>query len=894
MRLRWVWYALAISLLVSTVTVDSAHGQFLSRDFRRLWANEVFENYGVAGYRDFDFDEENRRFDFFGDLLIDGVDIVNYSEIRRDSPGIPGSFESRNARYDRFFDKLVIANEGVGPWSTRLIIGDHIRTFFTPMTLNLPRFNGVRWDGASKKNRFSVLATQLTDPIFVPSNTTLDQTFEERRIFGTSLFGGHWESQIGGILKIGTSYVNTHRFDAEASSRVNTLKGVIPRTMNNQLRKVFVFFTDDAPQDGSPGAAVYGLTLKVGEEMVEPSRVGRIENLLDKVPVTTDVSSTILLDPGEVDYLRRNRAWLKGVAEASNQPFFGVLMNEIVVPVATPPDVRNPQRADGTDVLVYEFSLPDTTRELIFEAVVADDYSIDVVGAMRVPTLAAGEDDFYYDWFNAKRAEGTPAAAGNLRRVRFNYGFPTGVSVVGLNFEAELFGFSASGEFARSTSFFRAPAEDGKRHAREASTFYLNVSREVGERALLGFEYFDVPHDYTTEFSIFRRSSRGPTLSGRLYQPFEMVEDNDDLDQWPDRLEHNDPLMPYTRALLGGNGVFPGLDPNGDGVLDFDVDRAGGVDAFQPFLAYFAEPPELVYGDDFDNNGVADFRENDNLPDYAYPADHKGVHAFARYEFGQGGEVRLGDYRVDRSAIGDRNHTTYLEGAYRREWNGLGYVRLNHRLKWVEDDIENTVYNVSPSSLRPDLLQNRDSVNNLSYFEAALWAVPNVNVRNIVSFNHIDLRGEVMADPLLAKPGTITHLTMVNKVDYTYEHGRLRVSPQLKHIYQRSKFPERAIPNQQRRWIMPILRADFRLGPRTQLRTGIQGLPLLRERSLDSANPEQDFRRTTYTAFIQNSSNYLGYDLSMLMGIYRTRQVFTGSSRPSSGFLEYFFRVFIG
>jgi hypothetical protein len=78
------------------------------------------------------------------------------------------------------------------------------------------------------------------------------------------------------------------------------------------------------------------------------------------------------------------------------------------------------------------------------------------------------------------------------------------------------------------------------------------------------------------------------------------------------------------------------------------------------------------------------------------------------------------------------------------------------------------------------------------------------------------------------------------------------------------------------------------------LRTGIQGLPLLRERSLDSANPEQDFRRTTYTGFIQNSSNYLGYDLSMLMGIYRTRQVFTGSSRPSNGFLEYFFRVFIG
>lgn len=872
----------------------SAEGQFISRDFRRLWANEVFENYGEAGYRDFDFDEENRRFDFFGDLLIDGVDIVRYSEIRRDAPGRPGSFESRNARYSRFFDKLVVANEGLGPWSTRLIVGDHIRTFFTPMTLNLPRFNGIRWDGASKKNRFSLLATQVTDPIFVPSNTTLGQSFEERRIFGTSVMGGHWESQIGGILKLGTTYVNTHRFDAEAGTRVNSLKGTVPQVMENELRKVFVFFTDDAPQDGAPGAAVFGLTLRVGDEIVEPLRVGRIENLLTKVPVTSDVSSTILLDPGEVDYLRRNRAWLRGVVEASNQPFFKVLIDEIVTPAATVPNQRQPQRADGTDVVVYEFELPDTTGQLLFEAVVADDYSIDVVGAMRVPVLAAGEDDFFYDWFNAARAQGTPAAASNLRRVSFSYGFPTGVSVLGLNFEAELLGFKASGEYARSTSFFQAPAAEGLRHSREASTFYLNVSRDIGERAALGFEWFDVPHDYTTEFSIFRRHSAGPTLSGRLYQPYELVEDNDDLDQWPDRLEHNDPLIPYPRSLGQGNGVFPGLDPDGDGVLDFNVDRAGGLDAFQPFLGYFTEPPELVYGDDFNNNGIADFRENDNLPDYAYPADHRGIHAFVRFEPVTGSDVRLGRYQVDRPTIGDRDHSMYLEGAYSRQWSDLGYIRLHHRVKWVEDDIENTIYNVSPSSLRPDLLQNRNSVNNLSYIETVLWAVPEVNVRNIVSFNHIDLEGEILEDPLLAKPGTITHLTMVNKVDYRYAWGRLLVSPQFKHIYQRSKFPERVIPDRQRRWTMPILRADFRLGPRTQLRTGIQGLPLLRERSLDSANPEQNFRRTTYTAFIQNKSNYQGYDLSILMGIYRSRQVFTGSSRPSTGFLEYFFRVYIG
>ncbi len=218
----------SIVIATALLAVDTAQGQMLSRDFRELWQNEVFENYGASGYRDYDFDEENRRFDFFGDLIVDGVDVVQINEIRRNSPGKIGSFETRNARYDRFFDKLIIANEGFGPWSTRLIIGDHITSRFTPMTLNLPQFNGIRWDGSSKKNRFSVLASQLTDRVFVPPNADLNRFFDRRRIFGSSLIGGHWESQVGDLLKLGTTFVNAHRFDGEGSAKANGLKGTIP------------------------------------------------------------------------------------------------------------------------------------------------------------------------------------------------------------------------------------------------------------------------------------------------------------------------------------------------------------------------------------------------------------------------------------------------------------------------------------------------------------------------------------------------------------------------------------------------------------------------------------------------------------------------------------------
>ena len=884
--------ALCISALF--ITISPADAQFLSRDFRDLWSNEVFENYGTAGYRDYDFNEENRRFDYFGDLLIDGVDIVRYSEIRRDLPGIPGSYESRNARYDRFFDKLVISNEGFGPWSTRLIIGDHLRSFFTPMTLNLPKFNGIRWDGASKKNRFSLLSSQLTDRIFVPSNTDIDQNFRERRIFGTSIFAGHWESQIGSILKIGSTYVNTHRYDAEASGKVNNLRGVIPRVMENGLRKVYVFISDDSPEEDLNGALIHELTLQIADREVLPVRVSRIDNLLQQLPVTKDVSSTVLLSPNEINYLRKNRSWIRSVIEASNRPFFTALISDLVVPLPQMPTIPSPEEVRGTDLIVYEYDLPDTTSNVLFEAVVSNDYSIDVVGAMRVPTLASGEGDFYYDWYNASRAIGNPDFSSNTRRLRFSYGFPTGTSVIGVNFESNIGGFSASGEYARSTRFFQAPASDGERHKRQVSALYFNISREIGGQALLGFEYFDVPHDYHTDFSIFERSSRGPTVNGRLYTPFNTVEDNDDLDQWPDRVEHEDPLMPYQRSLGQGNGVYPGLDPDGDGVLDFDVDRSGGTDAYQPFISYYAEPPELVYGDDFNNNGIADFRENDNLPDYAYPIDHKGIHAFARKMWSTGVKLRVGTYRVRRQALGDKNETTYAEVGHTFGAGRLGSIQMNHRVRWVEDGIGNTIYNTNPSSLRSDRLLNRNSLNNVTYVEANLRPTQQIVTRHIALLNHVHLNGDVLADPLMAKPGSTVQATLVNKVGWTHDRGRLSIFPQFKHIFQYIKYPDRSKPYRQRHLLMPVLRADWQIGPKTKIRTGLQGLPFFSEMSRDLASSDQDFNRMTYTIFAQNNSNYLGYDLSILTGLYRTKQTYTNTARPAIGFIEYFFRVLIG
>ena len=106
----------------------------------------------------------------------------------------------------------------------------------------------------------------------------------------------------------------------------------------------------------------------------------------------------------------------------------------------------------------------------------------------------------------------------------------------------------------------------------------------------------------------------------------------------------------------------------------------------------------------------------------------------------------------------------------------------------------------------------------------------------------------------MAKPGATVQATLVNKVGWTYDRGRLTVFPQLKHIFQYVKYPDRSEPYRQRHWIMPILRADWQIGPKTKIRSGLQGLPFFSEMSRDLAASDQNFDRTTYTIFAQTTA----------------------------------------
>ena len=124
--------------------------------------------------------------------------------------------------------------------------------------------------------------------------------------------------------------MSTHRFDSEASDKINSLKGTVPGLVQGGLKTVFVFFTDDAPNDSFAGAEIHQVAMRADGVLVEPLRVGRIDKLIDKLPITPDLTSTIQIKTNEIDYLRRNQSWLQPVVEASNRPFFAVVLEDIV------------------------------------------------------------------------------------------------------------------------------------------------------------------------------------------------------------------------------------------------------------------------------------------------------------------------------------------------------------------------------------------------------------------------------------------------------------------------------------------------------------------------------------------------------------------------------------
>ena len=898
-------------LVLFGVWIGPAEGQVLSRSAYPLW-DESYENYGTSGYRDYLFEADWATYDPFGTRLLNGVDLFRIEEFRRKSP-FAGSTIYKSQLYGGLFRNLVLTRDTIGGWSNALMVGDAIRTQFTPLTLYKARVNGLRWDTSSRKSRFTVLASRVTSPV---QGGRPPQT----RRTGTYLYGGHWETTLGDVLVLGMSYVNAHHFDSRAGRPSGSQKGVIPSDLEGPT-SVCVIITDDSPGDGQ-GPLVYDVRAFADGRPVEELPEARlIRGVLDMTP---DTFRDLPIQIEDVPHLRQSDAWLRRTVQYSwlfstAQGKKGMYFTDgVAVSLG-----REPVRVNGTDVLVVRFEIPEGARSMSFKALVADDYAIDV--AAGFPFI--GSTEVWGDWYTVSRAEGNPRDRSNLGWVSFGYGFRTGLAVTSLNATVDLWGIVAQGEWATSLSYGRFPSPWGQRSTEKTDAYFVRARRNVASWRL-GGEVFHIPAEYRTALPYWPEAQLGTKGARR----FELVDDNDDSDEWPDPWEHWDPLdegfreLSQTRSATDeakehldpspggviGYGVFPGLDRDRDGTPDFNVNANSVPDYVEPFLAYYVEPDDFVYGDDLNNNGVPDERENDNRPDYPYDLDSRGAHGFVSGPLTRDLRIRSGAYAIQQPRGGGETRVTYGKAAYNRTGSEWGKIGLYYTFKRVRDTMSDDVYEYAPDPLAPsmiwgnsavlirrDELAFRNSFYHLLFLTGHIsegtWSrVPGLTLKGALRLERNDQRAVWDRGRRVQDGGDVTRWGWMAKGKYRWSWGRLTLMPMTKYIVLNEKRSQTGGFSLGTRHLIPILRADYRVGTHSMLRAGVQGFPFLKERFRNLSTPGRDYDAMNTIVLLENRGSYAGYTMGLLLGYQRTRyRYFNQSLFRDQTNVSYFARVFV-
>ena len=663
----------------------------LSPSLRKWYVpQELYQEYGWKGWEYTNYAREPYRryvniylegfkwYDMFGNYITKGWEIYNWTE---EQPYRLGSHIRKSPQFKNWFDNVLISRTSKGQFYTALTIGDVLRTTLTPLVFSKPSFNGIQWDFASDKYSFTVLASRTAYPEIAAEREEfagVDLTSSSR------LLGVRGTIQIGGYVKVGAHYVTAHNSRSDYSLPESSLKGVLVEgQLAGYVEKVVIRLSDDSPEDGEGGAALYGY--KIFIDGVE--RPGILPTVEGGIP--------------------------KG----------GVL------------------RADGPEVIILTYDVKrgcedygiryQDVRRIEFELVLANDYKVEVSSNLQVG--AAGQPVF----LTVARAPGNVKDGSNQTVVRFMYGLPTGIDISGVTLEVEdLAGFSLRAEYDLNRRFRRFPNRGYKEHmlAQDvAKAFYTNAIYISYPFSIYG-EVFNIDPDYTTSTFVCDRE-------GNIYYDvqsryvFELVDDNDDQDRFPDwdRRDINQ------RAVVGrfegwDREVLPGYDEDNDMISDFNENQNLFPDYEEPFLRYSVDPPEYLFGLDMNNNGWIDRLENDHLPDYPYKKGHRGYNFYLGVEPWPGVKFMAGLFSEKDLGNARRSISTYGLFTLLKDYPSVKIQAMYNpkRVKdEIPDDIEQWVQEPGRTGKMEEIrdpLMCKDTFVHSSYLQVDYRGVPNLNV----------------------------------------------------------------------------------------------------------------------------------------------------------------------
>ena len=910
------------------------------RQERPSYRNYAFRTYSQYSDHAFPYQDNLRiHHDAMGNYLLTGYDLYRWEETR--SPGLQyGSaiFTDMNRMRGNFYH-ILVGRDSYKDLGYSLVMGDGLIARFTPLTLSQVTFNGARLDLSTPRLQATILGSRMERPRYfwdgglIPPWSSEDTDYADA---STLLLGGRAQAEIGG-LRLGLNGVNMHVYQSTRGD--NSLKGVL-RPELPMLDWVVVRFGDDSPADGEAGAVVQEVRLIVnGEERQDlrpavirhrsgaPIRVGSISRATGEFRALIYNTFTGYYQSAPFFYRGRNEVPLYA-------DYFYRLDHEAGVDVSGDVDlegmlasyqVESPEavlRADGEDQLVFLFDLSREPRveSVEVEALLGNDYRVEVATLRDDSPRARNYATRYRSSFyrTALQAEGNVRDLSNLERRRVAVGENTALFVYGADANLRLAGVEIKAEYARSDLYARYPAgldgdpiyRRGARTALRGAAYYINFTRWFG-RGGLGGEYFSMHPDFRTEmrayvpFEVALTSGHLAALVNQTVY-WELVQDNEDGDRYPDKRLGNVLGSPRDRLDRDSDGVFPGLDADRDGLPETNRNGNGLPDYEEPFLMWDVEPNEYTYGMDRNNNDEPDHREDDLDPDYPYDHDQRGYHLFGRVGMTSNLSLTLGRYDVEEIAAAGRNRSTYVLLTYLREGQGrLDRLFLESHLRRVEDDIadEFSVLVEKPGAtnlgsrggllrlnaptfsnfMRRDLLFYKDSWVEEIYGEARLSPWPALKLDQKLRLRLNWQQGGELHSGLFQSGRRLDSWTVVSQLQYTRHLGRLRVVPQFKFMLLRlvnqgtdrpgeGSYGSRRLYSELR--TIPILRLEYPLLPRTAFLAGIQGWGPLPYRVEDQVRERNGFEQRTAFFTLSNRSAYFGYDLYTIVGIRRDQKQF--------------------
>ena len=933
-----------------------------SRPFLR-WERPAYRNYALrtyANYPDHTFpyaDSPRTYYGPLGDYLTSGFDLYRWNETRMPGQEFGSTiFKPNDAGtlvWNKVYDAVVIGRDGYGDWGYSLIVADGLIARFSPLTLSMTDFNGVRLDVSTPRLQLTGLASRSERPhtyisrsIFVLGQTHIADD-------STLLLGGRAQTDLG-LLRLGLNWANTHVYQSTRPG--NSLKGVL-RPDQPLMDWILVRFSDDSPADGSGGAVVQEVRLVIDGDPrpdLEPRVIRQRAGVGPQVGTVSQATGRFRA----TDYtsFRGHRLFYRGRDEVPlYSDFFYLLDHEDGIDVSSDVHLQGlityfqvenegeTLRADGEEQLVYLFDLSAEPKveSVQVEALVGNDYRVDVALLSNQSPRAKTYHARYLSTFyrTALRARDNVGDLSNLRWVRFDVGENTGLFTYSADLNLALPGLEINGEFGRSALYSRYPGQgEGEpifsaspHFAERGSAWYLNAVHWLG-RGRVGGEWFSINPGYTTSMRTFLDKTSDlnySNISGMLNETvyWDLVQDNDDGDRFPDRRVGNIGGFLPDEKSFDLDGVFIDQDDDNDGIPEINRNLNNVPDFDEPFLMFDVEPNVYVYGLDRNHNDEPDRREDDDEVDYPYDHDQRGYHLFGQIDPSRHLSLALGRYATGEIAGSGRNRSTYALLTYRRRGMERSWrLFFENHLRRVQDDIgddyvvtdENAsrVENFSSDGLRQeiqadkylhhppifsgalvaDLRSYQDSYVNETCLEGrfSLWTSLEVVQKLRLRFNW--QQGGRLYNGLFQRERRLDLWTWVNRVQYTWRLGRLHLVPQYKFMLLRLTDQDRGIDLRSEFRSIPILRLEYPLLSRTSLRAGVQGWGPLPYRRRDGLALRNRFEQRTAFATLTNRSKYFGYDLVTIVGMAWDRKEYDAEFQRFRAFdsRTFFARTLVG